>query len=1192
MSHIKTLIKTKKSILIVLGMHRSGTSVITRLFNLLGADPGDNLMLPADDNPTGFWEPVDIVAIHDELLTYLGSSWDDPRPLPHKWWERPDLKSFEDRILKLIELHYSDISIPIIKDPRLCRLLPFWQKILKSINWEVKCILIARSPLEVAESLKLRNGIAFNHSYLLWLRYVIESEAWSANSVRTFLLYSQIFGDCIGEIKRCKKELGLNSLRLSENKRTEISNFIDKELRHNNIKESKINSNSELQYFVADAFNYFSLRCRGKLKEKHTHAAFNEIENRLKVADNLFSSIWKPIIKQKDGELESSKLASDSCVAKLEAELIDLKNENVAYLSSLGAKSDQFLAELDYRREEYVASSTEYERKIDEKNVYAEKLQTELLSVKEVLSRKDGELESSKLASDSCVAKLEAELIDLKNENVACLELLNVRECEAENGRAHIQHLEKNLKQQELKYSELESKIVKIKNSFSWSITLPLRLLYKLLFTIISLLLNPFVDIFRWFYHSSLFRKSNKHKLKEFLFKYFSLFFCHTDSYKNWLNWSQSSSNNNAVSMNALRGELNGIVVSVIIPVYNHWEYTEKCLRSIKEFPSSCKLEIIVVDDCSTDETQENIKLFSNVLYVRNEENSGFIHSCNNGASQATGDYLFFLNNDVVVTEGWVDELALTFLNFPNAGLAGSKLMYPDGRLQEAGGIIWQDGSAWNYGRLDDPEKPEYNYLREVDYISGAAVMIPKALFNELEGFDTYYKPAYCEDSDLALKIRNKGMSVLYQPLSVVVHFEGISSGTDVNSGVKSYQVKNTKKLFNRWRDNLSTHRPNGIDPYLERDRKSDLRILVVDTSTPEPDKDAGSVTAFFFMQIMAMDGHRVTFIPADNFVYLGGYTKDLQRIGVECVYAPYCCSVDEYLQEHGKHLDVVFLYRVSNASKYIDQVRIFCPNAKIVFNTVDLHYLREERQAEIEGSKKLLSQAKKTKKLELEVINKSDSTIVLSDIERDLLLTEVSGVNIHKIPLILDIPGRSQGFEDRKGLLFIGGFRHTPNIDAVIYFTSEIWPLIKAKQPDIKFTIIGSHPPKEVLDLDGNGINIVGFVSDISEYFNNALISVAPLRYGAGIKGKIGTSLSYGVPVVGTTIATEGMGIENDVHVLIGDNPNEFANKIIELLKSEAKWNNLSESGLEFIEDNYSISIGRKYLRHFLDELRTDSDG
>ena len=272
--------------------------------------------------------------------------------------------------------------------------------------------------------------------------------------------------------------------------------------------------------------------------------------------------------------------------------------------------------------------------------------------------------------------------------------------------------------------------------------------------------------------------------------------------------------------------------------------------------------------------------------------------------------------------------------------------------------------------------------------------------------------------------------------------------------------------------------------------------------------------------------------------------------------------------------------------------MRIFCPNAKIVFNTVDLHYLREERQAEIEGSKKLLSQAKKTKKLELEVINKSDSTIVLSDIERDLLLTEVSGVNIHKIPLILDIPGRSQGFEDRKGLLFIGGFRHTPNIDAVIYFTSEIWPLIKAKQPDIKFTIIGSHPPKEVLDLDGNGINIVGFVSDISEYFNNALISVAPLRYGAGIKGKIGTSLSYGVPVVGTTIATEGMGIENDVHVLIGDNPNEFANKIIELLKSEAKWNNLSESGLEFIEDNYSISIGRKYLRHFLDELRTDSDG
>ena len=162
--------------------------------------------------------------------------------------------------------------------------------------------------------------------------------------------------------------------------------------------------------------------------------------------------------------------------------------------------------------------------------------------------------------------------------------------------------------------------------------------------------------------------------------------------------------------------------------------------------------EVIVVDDASTDATPDIIGKIAGLTYLRAETNAGFIASCNRGASAARGKYLLFLNNDTTVTAGWLTALHETFAFEPEAGLVGSKLVYPDGRLQEAGGIIWRDGSGWNRGKFQDPAKPEYNYLKEVDYCSAASVMIPKTLFERLGGFDSKYAPAYYEDTDLAFK--------------------------------------------------------------------------------------------------------------------------------------------------------------------------------------------------------------------------------------------------------------------------------------------------------------------------------------------------------------------------------------------------------------------------------------------------------
>ena len=175
----------------------------------------------------------------------------------------------------------------------------------------------------------------------------------------------------------------------------------------------------------------------------------------------------------------------------------------------------------------------------------------------------------------------------------------------------------------------------------------------------------------------------------------------------------------------------------------NHVEFTLQCLSSIARVGAENDFEVIVVDDASDDGTAQYVANIPTLTYIRNDANRGFIDACNRGASIANGHYLLFLNNDTEVQPGWLDELVGTFELFPEAGLVGSRLVYPDGRLQEAGGIIWNDASGCNYGRGDDPKKPEYNYLREVGYVSGASIMVRKSLFDELGGVDTYFAPAY-----------------------------------------------------------------------------------------------------------------------------------------------------------------------------------------------------------------------------------------------------------------------------------------------------------------------------------------------------------------------------------------------------------------------------------------------------------------
>jgi GT2 family glycosyltransferase/glycosyltransferase involved in cell wall biosynthesis len=626
--------------------------------------------------------------------------------------------------------------------------------------------------------------------------------------------------------------------------------------------------------------------------------------------------------------------------------------------------------------------------------------------------------------------------------------------------------------------------------------------------------------------------------------------------------------------------------VSVIIPVYGKIDYTLHCLRSIQESKTSVPFEIIVIDDCSKDNTAEMLALIRGIRVVRNETNLGFLHNCNKAAALARGNYLLFLNNDTQVHAGWMDALYDTFIDYPKAGLVGSKLVYPDGRLQEAGGLIWNDASGLNYGRDGDAMQPEYCFLRDVDYCSGASIMVPRALFEQLGGFDRNLAPAYYEDTDLAFAVRKEGYRVIYQPFSVVIHYEGVTSGTDITQGVKSYQAVNQHKMLAKWRDVLATHGTRADELWLTRERSVKRRALVADWSTPQPDRDSGSIDTVQYVRMLQELGYKVVFFPND-LRHDGRHTEALQRIGVECLYQPYVSSLASHLDQYGAHYDLVLLQRAHYASQHINLVRRKCPRARVVFNTVDLCFLREQRQAVTEQSAKLAEQAQRTRELEIGVMQRSDATIVISEAEGAMLRKELPDLRVVTIPYVREAQGSASSFHERRDLVFIGGFGFGPNLDALKYFVDEIWPLVQPKLPELRLLVVGSGMSPEVRRIGRvHGIEILGFVENITPIFNRCRLSIAPLRYGAGIKGKVGTSMSHGVPCIASPVAAEGMGLTHRVNVMIGEDAAAFANAVIEAYQDAVLWDGLSANGLRLFEQNYSFARGLERLGGLLGDI------
>ena len=1187
-------------------------------------DLGRNLMQPSFDNPRGFWENQTIVDAHETLLNDFERDWSTATFLDKGWENTSKAKQTVEKLIAILSTEFQTDVPSLVKDPRLTVLHPLWQKVAKKTGRDLNILAIVRSPSSIASSIEKRNVTKRDTAEFIALSYLESLVTSLPNSVDKIVVYEKLVGlSAQALLGFLRPEIPLVIPKNDDNLINQLDSFI-----FENIDRHPANEDMHRSYLeTIDSAELYVKRSRFKkfVSEQIRSTGFTEIkadfsEKRSLLPSTQIVEIDKhrlDFISTENLELSEKTVSQATSIATLSNQLDEFEAEKIAELKAVNdvveAKSEEIeslnavlivrdkelndqinqlnaeistLSSFKGGIEERDKVIKDFQKKIDVSDVQLAALQDGIkerdLQIRNALKEKN-KIETARAALAAGVKERDKVIYGL-NQNVyevsENLELLKTENEELIRTNESM-NLKVDLESKRSAHVEnlLNSEISNLKMRLAYYENYPVKaagkaITFKTLQTMRHKL--PLPETFRSSISQNL--SGVAHRLQPPALRLPAP----TDT--------NAISNMNIPSLDFAFQESDTPVISIIVPVYNEISQTITCLKSIYQQQASVDYEVILADDCSPDPFHTVFEKIEGLRYFRNPKNLGFLQNCNTNAAHARGDYILFLNNDTLVKAGWLESLYRTFLEHGNVGVVGSKLVFPTGELQEAGGIIWEDASGWNWGRGQNPDHPLYNFVRDVDYVSGASFMIIRDLFEDIGGFYSGLEKAYYEDTDCCFRVREKGYRVLYQPESLVIHIEGLSSGTDVTAGAKKYQLTNQKIFHDTWQHVLKDHFPNADRPHIASDRLVRGHVLYIDTVTPEIDKDAGSVNAFYSMRILIEMGYRVHFIPGTNFAHWGQSTKTLQSMGVECIYHPFYSNMETFLKERGDKFDYVILSRAEINEMYLKQIRKKCPSAKVINNTVDLHYLRMEREAELTGDENLKDVASKMKEQELAIMKATDATIVLSSHEYDLLSKHKTiQKKLWNVPLIQPKSNTSVTFNASKDIVFIGGYKHPPNVDAVEWLVDKVWPAMQKKLPEAKLIICGSSMPDHFKSFASEDIIIKGFVPDLDELLSKTRLTIAPLRFGAGQKGKVTSSFGAGVPCVGTDVAFEGMPEDGLVDIkLEAKSPEDFAALASQVYNDEKLWNKISKAGLDYYDQNFAYTSVAKIYGQLFDSLKT----
>jgi GT2 family glycosyltransferase len=611
-------------------------------------------------------------------------------------------------------------------------------------------------------------------------------------------------------------------------------------------------------------------------------------------------------------------------------------------------------------------------------------------------------------------------------------------------------------------------------------------------------------------------------------------------------------------------------LVTIVIPVYNNWWVTYRCLRALQSNSDSTPYEVVVVDDASSDQTMDALQSIRGITVVRNLINAGYLTSTNRGADQAlkSSKYLALLNNDTEPVDGWLDNLYQAIEKDETVGIAGSALIYPNGVLQEAGGQIFAGGNAWNLGRGANPLSAQFAFTREVDYCSAASIIVRKSFWLEAGGFDTRYIPAYCEDSDLALTAWNKGYKVIYEPKSWVIHHEGLSHGKSTDSGLKKYQIANNRKLFAKWEADLRNHWEDVGIPRFEATRDSKGIVVVCDRQLPALTRDAGSIRTVQIIKHIQALGYHVVLVCLDNSTTQFDLDS-LRSTGVE-VHQDFKEFYDALFLRR-ERVRAIWTIRQEVYDFFAERLKEISPTATLIADLMDIKY-REDFNANSGISKN-----------QLKIANEADHVILVSEDEAREF-NEVLETNKVSVVWAEYEPQKTEiDWKHSKGLIFVGGFRHLPNLEGIEWFADKVVPVLNELGFDAPIRVVGTGlNTQKIAELEARGLQMLGGVEDLATIYKESRIAIVPLLNGAGRKGKVGEALSYGIPIVSTSVGTEGFIDIVNSGMLVADNPVEIAKAIFDLHENFDLWSRASGLGKQYCTSNLSSMA----MRHDISQL------
>ncbi len=1099
-------------------MHRSGTSAVAGALSRSGFFLGepDALLAHQVDNPRGFWERRDVVAYNQMALEAAQGDWFIP--------PREDLSPVQSgdnpaAIVQALQGH----TPWLIKDPRLALTWPLWRDALG----DARRLFVVRDPLAVAASLQRRNGFPIQMGLLLWEYY----------NLQLLRLYRP--GDLVLHFDALIAEPELQWQRLCEWLEPGVSSNLPDSLDFSLPRTTEV-SNGELL----------------TLSQRALADQWLALADGTSPPGELPSNPPMMLAQLRDYGNSLRLLERAGEVSRERVEYLADRDRALAALEEL-TQTHEALAEA-YRRDEI--EREQLRSRCEALNAQCEALQAVQHRLYEVQDALDQRREAHE-ASMRQVYQLERSRHPLYLFNLVGERLLHL-------GRRML-GMERSSEKPPFEVG------ARIRPRSKWVLAADITR---------YVLRNPAgsarsFSIPRLKRTASVFLHSNPEDLTVWVDARFP---------QNELVSKELGSITLDAAYDTLKLDFprcSEPLVSIIVPVYNEYRMTMQCLQYVLQHSVGIEYEVILADDMSSDHTRDIESRVRNITVVRGDQNRGFVENCNAGAELARGKYLLFLNNDTCATAGWLDALCQVLEEDDSVGVVGPKLLFPTGQLQEAGGIIWEDGSGWNYGREDDPDKPQFNYRRETDYVSGACLMIRHHLWRQLGGFDTRYVPAYYEDTDLCFATRAAGHKVIYQPASQIYHFEGISNGVDLEGGLKKYQVDNQHKFVAKWREVLQRdHFPNGEHVFSARDRSRGQRsVLIIDHYVPHYDKDAGSRSTFMYIQLLLEMGYNVKFLGA-NFFPHKPYTQTLQQLGVEVLVGEWMARNQDYwLQKHAPYIDCIYLHRPHIAEQVLDSLYKMEPRPPIIYFGHDLHYLRTQREMEVSGNGGKKRDAMSWRRREYAVFDRVDKVYYPSEVEIEEIREHRPDLSLRAIPLYV-LPDREPPLYDpqeRQDLLFVGGFNHPPNVDGICWFVEEVMPRVLAERPGLQLHVVGSNPTDAVLELQSDHVRVYGYLPDeeLDALYRQVRQAVVPLRFGAGVKGKVIEALQQGVPLTTTTIGAEGIPDAAEV-MNITDDAEAMAEILIEVDRGSDAAISRTHRYAAYLQRHFSRSQAATILR------------